>query len=214
MSNLTLEQLQTKVKQLNEKRNTREVADIKHFDTDFTTEGLYSDKTEYGSRVGIHFLRDNKKQFIILNENLSTDTIKFTDMENIFLNLIGQFTDRCNLFSVIDTDNQYIYRMANCQDGFKFSTSHLHQMEKHKLFSRKQIFAILRGLEKKNVITLEWYIDNISKRLLWIHFTKEFLQERAYFETKQDAIDYAEASQEIQELSFAWLEKEEETKNV
>ena len=74
-------------------------------------------------------------------------------MENIFLNLIGQFTDRCNLFSVIDTDNQYIYRMANCQDGFKFSTSHLHQMEKHKLFTRQQIFAILRGLEKKNVIT-------------------------------------------------------------
>ena len=104
MSNLTLEQLQTKVKQLNEKRNCREVADIKYFDTDFTTEGLYSDVTEYGSRVGIHFLRDNKKKFIILNEDLSTDNIKFTDMENIFLNLIGQFTDRCNLFSVIDTD--------------------------------------------------------------------------------------------------------------
>ena len=36
MSNLTLEQLQTKVKELNEKRNCREVPDIKHFDTDFT----------------------------------------------------------------------------------------------------------------------------------------------------------------------------------
>ena len=135
-------------------------------------------------------------------------------MENIFLNLIGQFTDRCNLFSVIDTDNEYINRMANCQDGFKFCTSHLYKMEKNKLFSRKQIFAILRGLEKKNVISLEWYIDNISKRLMWVHFTKEFLQERAYFETKQDAIDYADASKQIQDLSLEWIKKQEETKNV
>ena len=87
-------------------------------------------------------------------------------------------------------------------------------MEKNKLFSRKQIFAILRGLEKKNVISLEWYIDNISKRLMWVHFTKEFLQERAYFETKQDAIDYADASKQIQDLSLEWIKKQEETKNV
>ena len=214
MTTLTKEQFQAKCEELDKKRHHRDVKDIKHFDTDFTTEGLYSDKTEYGSRVGIHFLRDNKKQFIILNEDLSTDTIKFTDMENIFLNLIGQFTDRCNLFSVIDTDNEYINRMANCQDGFKFCTSHLYKMEKNKLFSKKQIFAILRGLENKNVISLEWYIDNKSKRLMWVHFTKEFLQERACFETKEDAKNYGTKSDKIQKLVMDYMEKEEATKNV
>ena len=65
MTTLTKEQFQAKCEELDKKRHHRDVKDIKHFDTDFTTEGLYSDKTKYGSRVGVHFLRDDKKKFII-----------------------------------------------------------------------------------------------------------------------------------------------------
>ena len=214
MTTLTKEQFQAKCEELDKKRHHRDVKDIKHFDTDFTTEGLYSDKTKYGSRVGVHFLRDDKKKFIILNENLSTDNFVFTDIENIFLNLIGQFTDRCNLFSVCDTDYEYMHRMLNCEDGYKFSPSYMNEMEKHKLFTRKQIWKILNGLEKKNVINLEWYDDGLSKRLMWVHFTKDFSLERACFETKQDAIDYADASKKISDLAFELMKNMEKTKNV
>ena len=214
MTNLTKKQLQQQIEDLRIDMNIRETDRIQIFNTDFTTEGLYTDRTEYGSRVGIHILRDDKKRFVLLNENLSTKNYQFTDMENIFLNLIGEFSDKCNLFYIVNTENKYVHRMANIADGYKFCTSHLYKMEKNKLFSRKQIFAILRGLEKKNVISLEWYIDNISKRLIWVHFTKEFLQERACFETKEDAKNYGTKSDKIQKLVMDYMEKEEATKNV
>ena len=214
MTTLTKEQIQQEIKDLRIHMDLRETDRIHLFETDFTTEGLYTDQTEYGSRVGIQILRDGENKFVLLNENLSTKTFKFTDMENIFLNLIGEFSDRCNLFYLVNTDNKYVHRMANIADGYKFCPSALHKIEKYKIFTRKQIKEILKGLKKKNVISYEWYEDVISKRLMWVHFTKEFLNERACFETKEDAINYGTKSEKIQKLVMDYMEKEEATKNV
>ena len=214
MTTLTKEQLQQQIEDLRIDMNIRETDRIQIFDTNFSSEGLYTDRTEYGSRVGIHILRDDKKKFVLLNENLSTKNYEFTDMENIFLNLIGEFTDKCNLFYIVNTENKYLHRMANIAHGYKFCTSALYKIEKYNIFSRKQIKDILKGLKKKNVISLEWYEDVISKRLMWVHFTKEFLQERACFETKEDAKNYGTKSDKIQKLVMDYMEKEEETKNV
>ena len=67
MTTLTKEQLQQQIEDLRIDMNIRETDRIQIFDTDFTTEGLYTDRTEYGSRVGIHILRDDKKKFVLLN---------------------------------------------------------------------------------------------------------------------------------------------------
>ena len=56
-----------------------------HFNTTFTSEGTITDNTsdiakEYGTRVGVFIMRNGKKEFFLLNQELSTETYKFTEL--------------------------------------------------------------------------------------------------------------------------------------
>ena len=163
-----------------------------HFNTTFTSEGTVTDNTsdiakEYGTRVGVFIMRNGKKEFFLLNQELSTETYKFTELENIFLNFIGQTTHQVNLFDTTQNEVDRWDRMITEDGSYKFGTQHLWKIYDWKVLTKDQVTTIIKGLKKKNVLEIEWYVDPVfdKKMILNIHFTPEFIKDTAAFESQE-----------------------------
>jgi len=213
MTNATKANLEEQIRELSKgKTYLRENTSIENFNTTFESEGTSTDNSSdiyetCGTRVGIFFMRDGNKEFYILNNELSTENFKFTELENIFLNLIGQLTHKVNLFDTIPTRPRRYQHMLTAEDTYKFDTSDLHQIEEWKVMNWKQIKEVVRGLKKKNVLHLEWIDHPVfigKKELLGLHFTPEFIQERAAFDTKADRTAWIAKDKKMTELLTQW----------
>ena len=215
--------LEQEMQKLNDgKVYIRENCILENFNTTFESKGTSTDNSsdiykECGTRVGVFFLRDGKKEFYRLNNELSTKNFQFTELENIFLNLIGQLTHKVNLFDTIQTRQERYKYILTAEDSYKFDVSNLHQIEEWQIMNWKQIKEVIKGLKKKNVLKLQWIDSPVfegKKDLVALHFTADFIKERAIFDTKEDRKAWIIRENKISFLLKQWSALCEETKNV
>ena len=88
------------------------------------------------------------------------------NIENIFLNLIGQFTDKCNLFSVCNTDYEYEDNEVIELRPREFELLYYLCENAGNIVSRDKLFSKVWGYSfAGNSKTLDVHIQRIRERI-------------------------------------------------